>query len=55
MERKDFINLAFFLPALSQLKTIFTDEELLRFNQADLEPLLKLVSPTNKACPTVTD
>ncbi len=49
MERKDFINLAFFLPALSHLKGIFTQEELLRFRQAELEPLLKLDSPGNKA------
>jgi hypothetical protein len=49
MERKDFINLAFFLPVLSQLKGILTQDELLRFRQADLEPLLKLDSPANKA------
>ncbi len=49
MKRRGFINMAVFLPLISSFRSIFRDDELLRFDLAQLDPLLKNLSPGDLA------
>ncbi len=49
MKRRGFINLAFLLPLIPSLKSVLKDDELLHFNLAELDPLLKNITPADQA------
>src|SRR4051812_14452348 len=48
MERRNFLSLAFLLPLLNPVKSFLKDDEILRFDLSELEPLLKNMSAADR-------